>query len=50
MDQTELAECLWMPLEDFLADTEVHSFNKLVVRAATSTGGLLSLWSGAYGP
>ncbi|GHV11065.1 hypothetical protein FACS189491_01650 [Spirochaetia bacterium] len=39
MDQAELAECLWMPLEDFLADTKVHSFNKLVVRAATSTGG-----------
>jgi hypothetical protein len=37
MDSGELSECLWMPLEDFLADPDVHSFNKLVVRAATSS-------------
>ncbi len=37
MDSGEISECLWIPLEDFLADPEVHSFNKLVVRAATSS-------------
>jgi 8-oxo-dGTP pyrophosphatase MutT (NUDIX family) len=35
MDTRELVECLWMPLEEYLADTDVHPFNKTVVRAAT---------------
>lgn len=36
MDTRELVECLWLPLEEYLADTDVHPFNKLVVRAATN--------------
>jgi 8-oxo-dGTP pyrophosphatase MutT (NUDIX family) len=38
MDTKELVECLWLPLEDYLADTDVHPFNKLVVRAAADPG------------
>jgi 8-oxo-dGTP pyrophosphatase MutT (NUDIX family) len=38
MDTRELVECLWLPLEEYLADTDVHPFNKLVVRAATDPG------------
>ena len=37
MDAQELVECLWMPLDEYLADTDVHSFNKLVVGAAAAS-------------
>ena len=41
MDTKELVECLWLPLDEYLADTDVHPFNKLVVRtAAGSRSGL----------
>ena len=36
MDPGELVECLWLPLDEYLADPDVHNFNKHVVRAATS--------------
>ncbi|MCL2093160.1 MAG: NUDIX domain-containing protein [Treponema sp.] len=35
MDPNELAECLWMPLDEFLSDPEVHEFNKSIVRTAS---------------
>jgi 8-oxo-dGTP pyrophosphatase MutT (NUDIX family) len=38
MDAEELAECLWLPVEEYLADPDVHPFNKLVVRAAINPG------------
>jgi len=34
MDEGELAECLWLPVADFLADPDVHAFNKRIVRIA----------------
>ena len=37
MDTRELVECLWLPLDEYLADTDVHPFNKLVVRAAAAS-------------
>ena len=37
MDTQELAECLWLPLDEYLADTDVHPFNKFVVRTAASS-------------
>ena len=37
MDTRELVECLWLPLDEYLADTDVHPFNKLVVRAASAS-------------
>lgn len=39
-DPEEIAECLWMPVEDFLADPDVHAFNKRIVRAALDSPGL----------
>ena len=36
----EIAECLWMPVERFLGDAGVHSFNKAIVRAALASPGL----------
>jgi 8-oxo-dGTP pyrophosphatase MutT (NUDIX family) len=38
MDTRELVECLWLPLDKYLADADVHPFNKLVVRAAANPG------------
>ena len=35
MDTVEIAECLWLPVNEFLDDPEVHPFNKMIVRAAT---------------
>ena len=36
----EIAECRWMPVERFLHDTGVHSFNKAIVQAALASPGL----------
>lgn len=39
-DPEEIAECLWMPVEDFLSDPDVHDFNKRIVRAAMESKGI----------
>ena len=36
MDSNEISECLWLPLEEFLSDENVHPFNKLIVRSAAA--------------
>ena len=36
----EIAECLWMPVDTFLNDEGVHTFNKTIVRAALDSRGL----------
>ena len=49
MDTRELAECLWLPLDEYLADEDVHSFNKLVVRtAAAPSSGLAQKYISEY--
>jgi 8-oxo-dGTP pyrophosphatase MutT (NUDIX family) len=52
MDTRELVECLWIPLEEYLADTDVHPFNKLVVRTATNpdTRGITEKFIPEYKP
>lgn len=40
MQADEIAECLWMPVDTFLNDPEVHTFNKEIVRAALENPGL----------
>jgi len=37
MDTQEISECLWLPLDEFLADADVHSFNKFIVAAASGS-------------
>lgn len=37
----EIEECLWMPVEDYLASESVSEFNKLIVRAALSSPGIV---------
>jgi 8-oxo-dGTP pyrophosphatase MutT (NUDIX family) len=40
MQVDEIAECLWMPVDAFLSHTDVHTFNKEIVRAALENPGL----------
>jgi 8-oxo-dGTP pyrophosphatase MutT (NUDIX family) len=40
MQADEIAECLWMPVDTFLHSTDVHTFNKEIVRAALESHGL----------
>ncbi len=40
MQTDEIAECLWMPVEQFLSDPEIHAFNKGIVKAALDSPGL----------
>jgi 8-oxo-dGTP pyrophosphatase MutT (NUDIX family) len=41
MQVDEIAECLWMPVDAFLTDTGVSTFNQEIVRAALQSPGLL---------
>ena len=41
MQEEEIAECLWMPVEHFLSDESgIHGFNKAIVRAALESPGV----------
>ena len=48
MQQEEIEECLWMPVEDYLASEFVSVFNKRIVKAATDTPGFPSTWVEGY--
>lgn len=41
MQEEEIEHCLWMPVEEYLAHTNVHSFNKSIVRAALHSPGIV---------
>ena len=41
MQEEEIAECLWMPVDRFLSDESgIHIFNKSIVRAALESPGV----------
>ena len=40
MQEEELEECLWMPVDDFLGAPDISLFNKRIVNAALNTPGL----------
>lgn len=48
LDQTEIEECRWMPVDEYLNHPTVHSFNKAIVRAALDSQGLESMWIEGY--
>lgn len=48
IQQEEIAECLWMRVEDYLQDESVSPFNKEIVRAAIHSKGLASKTLPAY--
>jgi 8-oxo-dGTP diphosphatase len=41
MQEAEIAECLWMPVAEYLASDEVGAFNKRIVEAALDGNGCL---------
>ena len=41
MGEHEIAECLWMPLHDFMADAAISPFNKSIVRSALESDGII---------
>ena len=49
MQQEELEECLWMPVDDFLGAPDVSPFNKRIVTAALTSPGLEPNFIEGYG-
>jgi 8-oxo-dGTP pyrophosphatase MutT (NUDIX family) len=44
MQAEEIEECLWMPVDDYLASELVSPFNKRIVRAALASPGVTPVW------
>ena len=48
--EEEIAECLWMPVAEFLAeDSGIHGFNRSIVRAALENPGMVPSEMEGYG-
>ena len=45
----EIAECLWMPVQEYLAMESVSAFNKEIVRAAIGSRGICTRWIDGHG-
>jgi 8-oxo-dGTP pyrophosphatase MutT (NUDIX family) len=41
MQESEIEDCLWMPVDDFLASPDVSAFNKSIVSAALHSPGVV---------
>ena len=50
MQEEEIAECLWMPVDEFLGSDKIHLFNKTIVRAAIQSEGVSLVEIPGYGP
>lgn len=48
-DPTEIDECLWMPVEEYLRHPDVHQFNRRIVNAALQRPGLRTADIEGYG-
>jgi hypothetical protein len=40
MQESEIEDCLWMPVEEFLGSADVSIFNKSIVSAALHSPGV----------
>lgn len=49
MQEEELDEALWMPVDDFLSDDGVSLFNKTIVKAAITSPGIIPSFIPGYG-
>ena len=47
--EDEIEECLWMPVDEYLAHEDTHPFNRRIVRAAMSGSGLVPESIADYG-
>ena len=50
MQAEEIAECLWMPVEEYLNTENVAPFNKEIVRASLGNPGIVPIAMDGYGP
>ena len=50
IQEEEIAECLWMPVADFLGSNSIHVFNKTIVTAALSSPGVSPINIEGYEP
>lgn len=48
IQESEIAECLWMPVDDYLASEFVGEFNRRVVEIALTGRGLVPTWFEGY--
>lgn len=48
MQVTEIEECFWMPVHDYIHSEHVSTFNKQVVNAAIEHAGLAQTWIEGY--
>jgi len=48
-DSSEIDECLWMPVQEYLSHPDVHPFNRRIVQAAISTPGIRPASIEGYG-
>ena len=44
LDPTEIAECLWLPLDEFYASDKASPFHQEIVRITLNSDGLASSW------
>jgi 8-oxo-dGTP pyrophosphatase MutT (NUDIX family) len=48
LDQEEIAECLWMPVQAYLESEDVGIFNKRIVQAALNGASMVPAWIEGY--
>jgi 8-oxo-dGTP pyrophosphatase MutT (NUDIX family) len=48
VDEEEIAECLWMPVKDYLESEDVGVFNKRIVQAALNGASMVPTWIVGY--
>lgn len=49
MQADEIQECLWLPVESFLAREDISNFNKQIVRAALESEGVMQSFIPGFG-
>jgi 8-oxo-dGTP pyrophosphatase MutT (NUDIX family) len=48
IQEEEIEECFWMPVDDYLTSDRVHTFNRLIVKAAISGTGFVPAFVEGY--
>ena len=48
MQEDEIQECLWMPVEEFLADEGISEFTKSIVLAGIESPGMVKVDTRAF--
>ena len=49
MQAAEIQECLWMPVDEFIASENISNFNKHIVQAALESDGVVQSFIEGFG-